>query len=219
MPIQVKICGLTRVDEACACADAGADAIGLVFYPPSPRFVNLEQAQIIRSALPPHIVPVGVFVDLPVENMILTAREVGFRTIQLHGNETPFTIRILKNEGFQVIKAVRSSGSELLLDADEFAYADHLLIEASRGILPGGNGTAWNWSEASILSPRHSFLLAGGLNADNISRAILESKASGVDLSSGAESSPGRKDIEKVKVIISTVRNLAHDFPTGAIFP
>lgn len=218
MPIQVKICGLTRADEAFACAEAGADAIGLVFYPPSPRFVNLEQATNIRKALPTHVIPVGVFVDLPVENMILIASEVGFNTIQLHGNETPFTIRILKNEGFQVIKAVRSSGVDLLRDKEEFAYADHLLVEASRGDLPGGNGAAWNWAEASILSPHRPFLLAGGLNAENLTKAITESKASAVDLSSGAESTPGRKDISKVITILSTVRSIVPDFPTGAVF-
>lgn len=218
MTLQVKICGLTRVDEACACADAGADAIGLVFYPPSPRFVNLDQARIIRAALPQHVVPVGVFVDLPVENIILTAREVGLKTVQLHGNETAFTIRILKSEGLTVIKALRASGEALLMEAGEYAHADQFLVEASRGDLPGGNGAAWNWSEAQILAPRRPFMLAGGLNADNLSDAILQSHASAIDLSSGAESSPGRKDIEKVKTIISKVRNIAPEFPTGAIF-
>lgn len=217
MTIQVKICGLTQADEACACAEAGADAIGLIFYPPSPRFVSIEQASVIAQSLPKHVISVGVFVDLPVESMIYTAKTVGFKTIQLHGNETPFTIRILKNEGFQVIKAVRSSGEQLLLDANEFNYADHLLIEASRGELPGGNGAAWNWSEAAVLAPQ-SFLLAGGLNADNVTQAVTDSKASAVDISSGAESSPGRKDISKVKSIISNVRNIAPKFPTGVVF-
>jgi phosphoribosylanthranilate isomerase len=217
MTVQVKICGLTQVDEARACAEAGADAIGLIFYPPSPRFVSIEQASMIVKALPNHVTSVGVFVDLPVESMIYTARTVGFKTIQLHGNETPFTIRILKNEGFQVIKAVRSSGAQLLLDANEFNYADHLLVEASRGELPGGNGAAWNWSEAGVLAPR-SFLLAGGLNADNVAQAIIDSKASAVDISSGAESAPGRKDISKVKSIISNVRSIAPEFSTGVVF-
>jgi len=162
---------------------------------------------------------VGVFVDLPVENIILTAREVGFHTIQLHGNETSRTIWILKNAGFRVIKVLRSVGEHLLFESAEYALADAILVEASKGELPGGNGASWNWSEAQKLSTVRPFILAGGLNTSNITDALQQSGASAIDLSSGVEVSPGRKNIHSVQTILKA----AHDFvpapSTGVIFP
>jgi len=219
MPVQIKICGLTNVAQAYAVAEAGADAIGLVFFPLSPRNVTLDQAKEIRDALPAHVTPVGVFVDMPLEEMIITARHVGLNVLQLHGNETGFTIQVLKSAGFRVIKSLRSSGRQLLLDAMEFELADSLLTEASQGILPGGNGEPWNWSEARKLADIRPYILAGGLNASNIVDALEQSGASAVDLSSAAESSPGQKDLEKVKAIIAAVRSYVPTTPIGVVFP
>jgi len=219
MSIQIKICGLTNVEEAIACAEAGASAIGFIFYPPSPRFVNLGDARIIREALPSSVTPVGVFVDLPVEEVILTARKVGLKTVQLHGNESIFAVRVLQQEGLRVIKVLRSSGRQLLLEAEEYSLADCLLVEAGHGALPGGNGSTWLWSEAKPLAERMPYILAGGLTAKNISDALRDSGASAVDVSSGAECSPGRKDIQKVKDIISKVRDFTPTTKTGVIFP
>jgi len=217
--VQIKICGLTQPEEARACAEAGADAIGLVFYPPSPRFVTLEQATLIRKAIPQGVPAVGVFVDLPVEDMIYTARQVGLQTIQLHGNETSRTIWILKNEGFRVIKVLRTTGQRLLDEAAEYSEADGFLVEASRGSLPGGNGATWQWSEAKMLAPQRPFILAGGLNASNIAEAIQQSGASAVDVSSGVELTPGFKNISLIQSLVQTVHTIAPTNPIGVVFP
>jgi phosphoribosylanthranilate isomerase len=139
--------------------------------------------------------------------------------VQLHGNESVFMIRVLQKADLRVIKVLRSSGRQLLLEAEEYSLADAFLVEAGRGTLPGGNGSKWNWFEAQPLAERMPYILAGGLTAENISMALRESGASAVDLSSGAESSPGCKDIEKVKQIISTVRAFTPTTKTGVLFP
>jgi phosphoribosylanthranilate isomerase len=219
MTPQIKICGFTRADQALACAQAGADAIGLVFYPLSPRFVSLETAKEICTVLPANVASVGVFVDEPVESMIKIARMVGLRSIQLHGNESSFTVHILKSAGFHVIKVLRFQGPQLLMEAAEYALADSLLVEASKGQLPGGNGAVWQWSGAQPLAHKRPIIVAGGLHAENVAQALAESEASGVDLSSGAESGHGHKDIIKIKAIISAVRAFTPVSPIGEVFP
>ncbi|HSQ40670.1 MAG TPA: phosphoribosylanthranilate isomerase [Fibrobacteraceae bacterium] len=218
MKVQTKICGLTRVEEALACAQAGADAIGLVFYPPSPRHVSVQQAKSICLALPSSVATVGVFVDPPGEEILLLAKRLELSMVQLHGNETPETVRMLQRAGLKVIKALRSSGDLLLEEALQYADADALLVEASRGVLPGGNGASWDWALARPLADKRSFILAGGLNAENVVEAIRLSGASAVDLSSGAESSPGSKDLDKVHKIIQQVRSCAPGKEQGAVF-
>ena len=155
----------------------------------------------------------------PLETMIVAAQSVGFQTLQLHGEESPLVIQALVNVGFRVIKALKTQGQELLEEALIYQQAHGFIVEGSKGSLPGGNGLTWDWSGAMPLAEKRPFILAGGLNADNIALALQQSGASAIDLSSGAESSPGRKDIEKVRAIIAAARSIEVADPfTGAIF-
>lgn len=218
MTIQVKICGLTNPDEAKACVEAGADAIGLIFFPLSPRHVEISQAQEIRKVVPAHVKLVGVFVDQSVESVIATVRQVGIDIVQLHGNESVMLIRILEESGIPTIKVLRTTGMSLLTEATEYNVARSILVEAGKGPLPGGNGVTWNWSEAKALADNRPYILAGGLKLENLSQALAESHASAVDLSSSVEHSPGQKNIEAVKAVIAEVKNFKPTYKTGKCF-
>jgi phosphoribosylanthranilate isomerase len=203
-PVQVKICGLTRVDEAVACARAGARAVGCVFYPRSPRCVTATVAADIRRALPPEVACVGVFVDEPFDAIMHITASTGFAAVQLHGNEPPELVRQLRSEGLFVIKtlfAKRAPG----LDAAAGLPAWAFLVECGQGPLPGGNARVWNWSQAASFGERHPLILAGGLSPENAAQAIRAACPDAVDVSSGVEASPGRKDILKVTQLIAAV--------------
>jgi phosphoribosylanthranilate isomerase len=202
--IQVKICGLTRPAEAAACAAAGADAIGCVFYPRSKRHVTPEQAREIASALAGTAVLVGLFVDEPLQRMIRTAHAAGLDMLQLHGHEGPEVVSQLEAEGLPVIKALFSGGTPPLADAARYPSAA-LLVECAGGPLPGGNALAWDWSRARELSRRYPLVLAGGLDAANVPAAIAAACPAAVDVSSGVETAPGRKDLAKVRAFIAAV--------------
>ncbi len=201
---QVKVCGLTRVDEAVACAELGVDAIGCVFYPPSPRHVSDERAGEIVRNLPPTICPVGVFVNDPLALILDKIDRCELRAVQLHGRESPKLVEELQRRGVQVIKALFLNGTPSLDQYDSFAASAYLL-ECAGGPLPGGNALAWNWRAAADLSAKRPVILAGGLNPDNVSQAIQEASPDAVDVSSGVELSPGRKDIDKVNRLLEAV--------------
>ena len=146
--VQVKICGLTRADEAAACAAAGAHAIGLVFYPRSRRYISAETAREIRRALPAEVVCVGVFVDAPPETVLRVARTAGLGAVQLHGGEPPEGVERLRREGLFVIKALFAERAPAFEDAPRYP-ASAFLVECGQGALPGGNALAWDWGAAS----------------------------------------------------------------------
>lgn len=202
---QVKVCGLTRVDEALACAKAGVDAIGLVFYPPSPRFVSDSLACEIGASLPESVWPVGVFVNETYSVIMKKVGKCRLRAVQLHGTEPPYLIYELLGAGVPVIKSFfmnRHPGvSEL-----SFYPATAYLVESGGGPLPGGNALAWNWGAVRQSFEERSCILAGGLNPDNVAGAIEEVFPDAVDVSSGVESAPGQKDIGKVKAFVEAVR-------------
>lgn len=207
-PIQVKICGLTRVDEAEACARAGANAIGCVFYPRSPRCVGPAVAADICRALPPEVACVGVFVDEPFDAIMRTTAHAGLTAVQLHGNEPAELVGRLRREGLFVIKALfaeRAPG----LDAAAGLPASAFLVECGRGPLPGGNASAWDWTRAAAFGERYPLILAGGLSPHNAARAVRAVRPDAVDVSSGVEASPGRKDILKVARLIAAVEPAA----------
>lgn len=201
---QVKICGLTRADEALACAEAGADAIGLVFYPPSPRHVSVDAAHEIAAALPPAVAKVGVFVDESIETVLETARGAGLTAVQLHGKETPAMVRDLRAAGLTVIKALFAAREPGLAMAGSFA-ADAVLFEQGAGQLPGGNAETWDYAMARRQSLGPPLILAGGLDPGNVAAAIAAAKPDAIDLSSGVESTPGRKDIRRVENLMAAL--------------
>jgi len=202
--LQVKVCGLTRVDEAVACAELGVDAIGCVFYPPSPRHVSDERAGEIVRNLPATVCPVGVFVNEPLALILDKIDRCALRAVQLHGRESPQLVEELQRRGVQVIKALFLNGTPYFDQYDSFA-ASAYLIECAGGPLPGGNALVWNWRAAADLSANRPVILAGGLNPDNVSQAIQEASPDAVDASSGVELSPGRKDINKVNRLLEAV--------------
>jgi len=201
---EIKICGLTRANDAVACAEAGADAIGLVFYPPSPRHLTPLQAREISLALPEHTARVGVFVDSPVSDILKRIDDCRLTDVQLHGQESPDVVRALCDRGVRVIKALFIHKFPLIAEASRYPAAA-FLVECGKGLLPGGNALTWNWSEVKPFGQSHPLILAGGLSPETIALAVSEAGPVAVDISSGVESSPGRKDIEKVRALIQAV--------------
>jgi phosphoribosylanthranilate isomerase len=201
---QVKVCGLTRVDEAVACAELGVDAIGLVFYPPSPRHVSCAVAGGIAAALPATVAKVGVFVNESLDLILETTRLAGLTAVQLHGAETPDLVADLKAAGLTVIKALFAAKAPGLALADTF-NADAVLFEQGTGRLPGGNAETWDYGLARRQALGPPLILAGGLAPDNVAAAIARAKPDAIDLSSGVEAEPGRKQIDKVKRLMAAV--------------
>ena len=202
--VQVKVCGLTRVDEAVACVQAGARAVGCVFYAWSPRRVDDPTARAIRRALPADALCVGVFVDESFDAIMCSVGRTGFTAVQLHGRETPELVQQLRREGLVVIKALFDARAPGIGEAPQYP-ASAFLVECGRGALPGGNAQAWTWSKASPFGQRHPLILAGGLTPENAAQAVGAACPDAVDVSSGVEASPGRKDIRKVEQLIRAV--------------
>ena len=200
---RVKICGITSVADALAAVGAGADALGFVFYPDSPRYVRPEVAAEIVRALPPFVARVGLFVNESQEAISATILETGIDTIQLHGDEPPSLCRLWRGS-IKVIKAFRVRDRHSLVALSSYAdCADAFLLDAYVAGVPGGTGTAFNWELAREAgSYRRPIILAGGLHPGNVSEAIATVKPFALDVSSGVERAPGKKDHDKVAAFI-----------------
>jgi len=203
----VKVCGITSVEDGLMAAGAGADAVGLVFWPGSPRAVGLEAARRIAEALPAFVLRVGVFVDAVPVDVARAADAVGLDLLQLHGGET---VEACRSAPRRVLKAVRVGTGFAPAAAVSYreAAAGVLLDTRDDGGLPGGTGRRFDWSVARALRSQLPFLgLAGGLDAATVAGAIREVDPDLVDVSSGVESSPGRKDEAKVRAFVEAVRS------------
>lgn len=206
---QIKICGLTIPEEAAATAALGANAIGMIFFPPSPRHLKLEQAARVAAALPPHVIPVGVFVNPSLDELARTIEKCGLGMVQLHGNESPALVRQIQERfGIKVMKALFAAKPPTLAEADAFDVSAYL-IECGKGPLPGGNAEVWDWAGAADFIVRHPTALAGGLAPNNVNQAIADAMPDAVDASSGLEAAPGRKDLKKVEGFIAAVKKTA----------
>jgi phosphoribosylanthranilate isomerase len=205
----LKICGITSEADGLLAAAAGADAVGFVFWPRSPRAVGLEQAQRIARALPAPMLRVGVFVDADPADVARAADAVGLDMLQLHGDESVDACRAAPR---RVMKAVRvGAGFEPGAALRYRDAATAVLLDARHeGGLPGGTGRRFDWSLARALRADLPFLgLAGGLDAANVGAAIREVDPDLVDVSSGVEAAPGRKDPAKVRAFVEAVRSAA----------
>ena len=211
---QVKICGLTRVDEALACAELGADAIGFVFFSKSPRNLRIDQAREIARALPDHVAKVGVFVNDSYDSIMEKVDACGLSVVQLHGDEPPELVAKFHTTRLTVVKCLYMENAPFIAQAPDYHAAGYL-VECKKGILPGGNALTWNWEKAKSFGETYPLILAGGLSSDNIYEAIMSAHPDGVDISSGVESVPGRKDIAKVKLFIEKVHQAAIPEPAG----
>lgn len=196
----VKICGITTVEDAALAAEAGANAIGLVFAP-SRRQVDVEVAAAIVASLPEGVLAVGVFRDHLAIEVVEIAAAVGLGAVQLHGDETPYTSRAIHAEIPVLIRAFSASDPNLA-ELDRHG-ADVVLLDAP---VPGG-GETFDWSLVGDLVRTHRVLLAGGLRPDNVAAAIATVQPWGVDVSSGVEAEPGRKDPAAVRAFVDAVRS------------
>lgn len=203
---EIKICGLTEQEEAMECARLGADAIGLVFFEKSPRNVSIAQARQISLSLPEGCVGAGVFVNASFSFIMERASGCNLSAVQLHGNESPELVRQLRGEGLTVIKALYLDDAPSIETAHGFS-AHAFLVECGKGVLPGGNALSWDWGKARRFGEEHPLVIAGGLSPDNIAEAIRKALPAAVDISSGVESAPGRKDLSKVATFIENTRS------------
>jgi phosphoribosylanthranilate isomerase len=198
---KVKICGVTSVEDALMAAAAGADAIGLNFHPPSPRCVTVEVAAAIAAALPSHVWRVGVFVDRPRDAVQSVAAQVGLDVLQFHGSESA---ELCSGWSCKTIKAVRVRDATTLARATGYAV-DFILADAYVENLHGGTGERVPPEWLSGIPPER-LILAGGLTPENVTAAIRAIRPALVDVASGVEYAPGRKDREKVKRFIANAR-------------
>lgn len=201
--VRVKICGITRVEDALAAAAAGADAIGLVFYAGSPRAVGVEQARAIIAALPPFVTTVGLFVDAGRDELAHILASVPLDLLQFHGDESAEQC-----EGFgrPYIKALRvRAGDDIVARVADYPSAQGILLDAYVEGVPGGTGEAFDWS---LIPQRLSkpLILAGGLRPDNVAAAVAQVRPYAVDVSGGVEASKGIKDAQKVGAFIRAAR-------------
>jgi len=199
--IQIKFCGMTDPDDALCAADLGADAVGFVFHPPSLRYILPDQARKICGMLPEHVARIGVFVDHAAADVNGIIEFCGLDFAQLHGSESPAYCRLLPPG--RVIKTV-TDGSRL--PALEEYPARAFLVDAHDPAKHGGTGRIASWPLARAIAARHLLILAGGLNQQNIGEAVAAVRPDAVDIASGAEIVPGKKDKEKMKRIIEAVR-------------
>jgi phosphoribosylanthranilate isomerase len=201
---RVKICGITRVEDALAAAQAGADAIGLVFHAGSPRHVTPDQAAVIVGALPPFVTSVALFVDPDAARVEAVLRRVRPDLLQFHGDESPDFCR---GFGVPYLKAIRvRPGVDLLQFPARYADARGLLLDAYSEAAHGGTGERFDWSLIPTGLPR-PVILAGGLDPGNVARAVGAVRPWAVDVSSGVEAAKGIKDAAKIAAFIKEVRN------------
>ncbi len=208
MALRIKICGITREEDAWAAVDAGADALGFVFVPGTPRFIKPERAASITRHLPPFVSCVGLFVNADPALIRAAVTEARLDTVQLHGDESPEVGLLLRGQ-VRVIQAFRVQGPKILLQLPNYRKsADAWLLDAYVPGAAGGTGARFDWNlavEARELG--HPLILAGGLKPENIADAVRQVRPFAVDVSSGVEISPGRKDSEKVQRLIAAARS------------
>lgn len=207
--IQIKICGLTGVDQALACVALGAQAIGLVFFPKSPRFVDDRLAREISTAVSPRATTVGVFVDETHATVMRKIEHCRLGAVQLHGRESSAMLDRLSGDNILVIKALFEKKDPSFKDDVKYTAGAYLL-ECGRGKMPGGNAQVWNWETARNTGGR-PMILAGGLGPHNVARAVKLARPDAVDVSSGVEAAPGVKDLEKVRRFILAVKKSCLD--------
>jgi phosphoribosylanthranilate isomerase len=206
MAIRVKICGITNPDDAAAAVEAGADALGFVFYRKSPRYVEPQVVKAIVTNLPPFILPIGVFVNEEQKVICDLMDSCGLALAQLHGNESAGYCETL---GRPVIKAIGLKDRTCLLALAEYkgrAQVRSLLLDAFAPDLHGGTGHTTNWNIAAEVAKSMTVILAGGLTPENVAAAVGTVRPYAVDVSTGVEASPGQKDHEKVRAFVQAAK-------------
>jgi phosphoribosylanthranilate isomerase len=201
-PVKVKVCGTTRLKDALLAVECGADAIGFIFYKKSPRYVTAKTVKDISAKLPPFVNRVGVFVNETAERINRIADRCGLDAVQLHGDESPALCKKIK---CRVIKAVRVKDAASLKSMSRYEV-DGFLLDTYKEDQWGGTGKVFDWELAVRAKKYGPVIIAGGLNPRNVKVAIKNVEPYGVDVSSGVEQSPGKKDPGKVKAFLKAVR-------------
>ncbi len=204
--VKVKICGITNLEDAIVSCEYGADALGFIFYRKSHRFIEPEKAKEIIKAIPPFVTAVGVFVDEDADRINEIAKNIGLNAVQLHGNESP---EFCKKITGKVVKAFRVIGD---FDVSDFGHGEcrvsaYLLDTYIEG-MAGGTGEVFNWDIAVKAKEYGRIILAGGLKPENVADAVKKVMPYGVDVSSGVEERPGKKDLKKVKKFIERAKGI-----------
>lgn len=201
--IRVKICGIRRREDALAAAGHGADAIGFIFWPKSPRFIEPGAAQAIARALPPLVQTVGVFVNQPADYVAGVARDLALGAVQLHGDEAIGDYAALP---CRIVKAVSAASAA---DWQEIASTlppdTTVLLDAHDPVQRGGTGRTIDWDAAAAVARSRPIILSGGLTPSNVARAIATVRPYAVDISSGVEASPGIKDPLKLRALFAAI--------------
>jgi phosphoribosylanthranilate isomerase len=197
----VKICGVTTIEDAVLAADLGASAIGLVFWPDSPRVVDVKQAKAIVAALPPFIAAVGVFVN-QADEALSVAREVGLSAVQFHGDEPPGQYRSFP---VRVIKSVPVRDASAREEAASVPAGATVLLDAHDRVKRGGTGRVVDWTIAAMIARERPVILSGGITADNVVAAVETVAPYAIDVSSGVELVFGRKDPAKLRALFDAL--------------
>jgi phosphoribosylanthranilate isomerase len=212
MTVQAKICGINMPDAMQAAIDGGTSYVGLVFYPPSPRAVTGIEAAALAALVPDTVKKIGLFVDIDDDLLTDILNLVPLDILQLHGKETPERVAAIKNAtGLPVMKAIHIEKADDFVGIDRYNdIADQILFDAKapkdlKNALPGGNAISFDWSLFANHPWQNHWMLSGGLNAGNVAEAVRTSGARAVDVSSGVESAPGKKDTKLIAAFLETV--------------
>lgn len=215
MTVEAKICGINAAEAMRAAVDGGAAYVGLVFYPPSPRYVTPTEAAALARLAPAGVVKVGLFVDIGDAVLAEVLSRVPLDVLQLHGAETPERVRDIKAAtGLRVMKAIKIAAAEDVAAAEPYVgVADRLLFDAKappdlQGALPGGNALKFDWQHLGGRTWPCPWMLSGGLDAGNVAEAVAISGAPAVDVSSGVEQRPGFKSTERIAAFLAAVSRL-----------
>ena len=206
--IRVKICGITSREDAWAAVEAGADALGFIFVKGTPRWIEPEAAAAIAAEIGPFVVTVGVFIDRTIEEIERIAATCGLSLAQLHGSESPEECGRLR---LPFVKSIRVQREDDLAALSTYTQARAFLLDTYDAARPGGTGRTFPWEIAAKAARKARIVLSGGLTPNNVARAIAQVRPYAVDVSSGVEASPGRKDHHKVREFIDRAKQAGAD--------
>ena len=206
--VKVKICGITNWSDARGAVEAGADFLGFNFYRESSRYIAPVAARRIVQRLPEKVASVGVFVNEAEPHMLAIARRVGLDYVQLHGDETAEVVSRMRRS-IRVIKAIRVRESFHVAELANFKGASSILLDGFDAQLRGGTGKSFNWKLAKSAGRKRQIFLAGGLTPENAAEAVSAARPFAIDVCSGVESRPGKKDVARMRALVTAVRPLA----------
>jgi phosphoribosylanthranilate isomerase len=199
----IKICGITRPEDAEAAVEAGANALGFVFWPESPRFIDPYRARAIVQSLPPFVTPVGVFVNQPREHLAGVASLAHLGAVQMHGDETVDEALAVRRPVIKALTLAEASQPDRL---NAWPARVTILLDVHDPIQRGGTGRTIDWTAAAAIASRRRVVLAGGLSPDNVAEAVARVRPYGIDVSSGVESAPGRKDQGRLRALFEALK-------------